>query len=329
MSRCKVAIPQILLVMLFLWALNSCYSTILDQFRSRFKSINMAMIDLVVEDVNHHDSFTVVDSKKEKRHHTPRGRIPAAASAVTDPKGTVYNNPFDWLMKWGHKGIKTQWTWALAGTGICPICHRDEKPWHVPANCPLLKELNLKLIQGPPSLSMLAPACAPAPAAPTPAPSPGGRAAVVDGLASTGSSGSGTALSGMTAALDPVQEYESDEDFCWAGDKEGVGYCGARPSPKSNGSVAPYFNSPSCNHIRVESIPSSPPLFRVPCLAALASQCIRLPKSLHHLLGQLSLSFFVRTQSGSLVVADTGSTDHMTPHKSVFISYKAIANLQV
>ena len=32
MSQCKVAIPQILLVMLFLWALNSCYSTILDQF---------------------------------------------------------------------------------------------------------------------------------------------------------------------------------------------------------------------------------------------------------------------------------------------------------
>ncbi len=38
MSWCKVAIPQILLVMLFLWVLNSCYSTILDQFRSHFKS---------------------------------------------------------------------------------------------------------------------------------------------------------------------------------------------------------------------------------------------------------------------------------------------------
>jgi hypothetical protein len=133
----------------------------------------------------------------------------------------------------------------------------------------------------------------------------------------------------MTAALDPVEEYESDEDFRWAVDEEGVGYCSARPSPKSNGSVAPYFNSPSCNHVQVESIPSSPPLFGVPCLAALASQCIRLPKSLHCLLGQLSLSSFIRTQSGSLVVADTGANDHMTPPKSVFISYKAVANLQV
>jgi hypothetical protein len=66
MLRCKVATPQILLVMLFLWALNSCYSTILDQFRSRFKSLDSATIDLVVEDVNHHDSFTVVNSKKER-----------------------------------------------------------------------------------------------------------------------------------------------------------------------------------------------------------------------------------------------------------------------
>jgi hypothetical protein len=329
MLQCKVAIPQILLVMLFLQELNSRYSTILDQFRSCFKSLDSATIDSVVEDVNHHDSFTVVDSKKEKKHPTPVGCIPAAASAVTDPKGTVYNNPFDWLVKWGHKGIKTQWTWALAGTGIYPICHWDEKPWHVPANTPLLKELNLKLIQGPPSLSVPAPARAPAPAAPTPAPSPEGRAAVADSSASTGSSGSGTAPSGMTAVLDPVEEYESDEDFCWAGDEEGVGYCGARPSPKSNKSVAPYFNSPSCNHVRVESIPLSPPLFGVPRSVALTSQCIRLPKSLHRLLGQLSLSSFVRTQSGSLVVAGTGETDHITPHKSVFISYKAVANLQV
>ena len=121
----------------------------------------------------------------------------------------------------------------------------------------------------------------------------------------------------MTAALDPVEEYESDEDFHWAVDEEGVGYCSACLSPKSNGSVAPYFNSPSCNHFRVESIPLSLPSFGVPRLAALASQCICLPKSLHHLLGQLSLSSFVR------------AIDHMTPHKSVFISYKAIANLQV
>jgi hypothetical protein len=238
MSRCKVAIPQILLVMLFLRALNSRYSTILDQFWSCFKSLDLATIDSVVEDVTHHDSFMVVDNKKEKKHPPPAGRIPAAASAVKDPKGTVYNSPFDWLVKWGHKGIKTRWTWALTGKGLCPICHRDEKPWHIPAHYPLLKELNLKLILGPPSSSAPAPAQAPATAAPTPAPSPGGRVAVTDGSISTDSSGSSIAPSGMTTALDTVVEYDPDEDFCWAGDEEGFGYGSVCPSAKSNASVA-------------------------------------------------------------------------------------------
>jgi hypothetical protein len=214
MSWCKVVIPQILLVMLFLWALNSHYSTILDQFWSCFKSLNSATIDSVVEDVTHHDSFTVVKNKNKKQHPPPVGRIPAAASAVMDPKGTVYNSPFDWLVKYGHKGIKARWTWVLVGTGICPICHHNMKPWHVLAHCPLLKELNLKLIHGPPPSSAPAPAQAPAPAAPTHAPCPGGRAAATDGSTSTGSSGSSIAPSGMTAALDTVVEYDSDEDFC-------------------------------------------------------------------------------------------------------------------
>jgi hypothetical protein len=106
MLWCRVAIPQILLVMVFLWALNSCYSTVLDQFRSRFKSLDSATIDLVVEDVMHHNSFTVVDNKKEKKHPPLAGCIPAAASAVMDPKGTVYNSPFDWLVKWGIRELK-------------------------------------------------------------------------------------------------------------------------------------------------------------------------------------------------------------------------------
>jgi hypothetical protein len=221
MSQCKVAIPQILLVMLFLWALNFCYSTILDQFRSHFKSLELATIDSVVEDVTYHDSFTVVDNKKDKKNPGPAGHIPAAASANVDCQGTVWNSPFDWLVKYGHRGIKTQWTRVLAGMGICPICYRDEKPWHVPANCPLLKELNLKLVDSPPSLAPPAQGGSPTPAAPSPAPSPGGRAAATDSSASTGTSGYGTAPSGTTTALDPVVEYESDDDFCWAGDEEG------------------------------------------------------------------------------------------------------------
>jgi hypothetical protein len=68
MLQCKVAIPPILLVMLFLWDLNVCYSTIVDQFRYRFKSLELATNDLVVEDVTYHDSFTVVNNKKDKKN---------------------------------------------------------------------------------------------------------------------------------------------------------------------------------------------------------------------------------------------------------------------
>jgi hypothetical protein len=93
MSRCKVAIPQILLVMLFLWVLNVCYSTIVDQFRSRFKSLESATIDLVVEDIMYHDSFTVVDNKKDKKNPGPAGCIPAAASTKVDLSGDCLEQP--------------------------------------------------------------------------------------------------------------------------------------------------------------------------------------------------------------------------------------------
>ncbi len=134
--------------------------------------------------------------------------------------------------------------------------------------------------------------------------------AATDSSTSTSSSGSGTAPSGMAAAVDAVMEYDSDDDFCWAGDEAGLSHCGVSPSAKFNASFAPYSSSPSCNHVQVEKILSQPSV-GIPPMAS-ASQCIPLPKSLHHLLGQLSQSSIVRTQSGSLVVADTGATELIT-----------------
>ncbi len=166
MPRCKVIIPPLLLVMIFLCVLHSRYSDILDQFRSRYKVLEDATIESVVVDVEYHDSFQLVDS--DNKHPGSRGP------------------PFEWLSSYNPGGIKTRWTRAVVGTGICPICHREEKPWHVPANCPLLKELNLKLVSGPPSPSPApAPGGPPAPApaasaAPSPSPSPGGRVALAD-----------------------------------------------------------------------------------------------------------------------------------------------------
>jgi hypothetical protein len=133
----------------------------------------------------------------------------------------------------------------------------------------------------------------------------------------------------MTAALDLVVEYESDDIFHWAGDEEGLGYCDVCPLSKSNAYVAPYSSSPSCNHVHVEEIPHTLPSLVIPRSAASSTLCIAFPKALPHLLGKMSQSLIVRTQSGSLVIANTGAIDHMTPHKSAFISYKTIENLQV
>ncbi len=84
LSRCKVVLPHLLSVMLFLRGLHSWYDDIVTQFRSGHKSIKMATIDSIVSDVTFHDGFTLVESKKGKSGgssgSTPR--IPVAALGI-------------------------------------------------------------------------------------------------------------------------------------------------------------------------------------------------------------------------------------------------------
>jgi hypothetical protein len=100
LAHCKVIIPSILSVMLFLRALHSRYATIFEQYWSRFKPIETTTLDSIVSDVTFHDGFTVVDSKKKP----PGSRLPVAASANTNSnqkantntnqKGNVWQMPF-------------------------------------------------------------------------------------------------------------------------------------------------------------------------------------------------------------------------------------------
>jgi hypothetical protein len=178
--------------------------------------------------------------------------------------------------------------------GICPICHCAEKPWHFPANCPLLKILNLKLVKGPPSAP--SPASAPVSPAPAPAlalapiPSPGGCAALATGPPN-GSTGSGSAPSVLTALLARkydtlVKVYESDEDFHWAGDKDGLAYDAPPASScKSNNLVAFY---PSCNHTAAMPLFQSASSNGLPVLAALALCSIILPKHLQAIIAWMT-----------------------------------------
>jgi hypothetical protein len=139
MVRCKDVIPPLLLIMLFLRALHSHYSDIMEQFRTRHKSLETTTIDFIVDDTNHYDTFILKEPRHGYKSSIPSSRVPAAASAHTDNAGTVWNSPFNWLCKsYGDKRIKTQWKQALGGNGICPICHQEE-PKHVPKDCGLLK----------------------------------------------------------------------------------------------------------------------------------------------------------------------------------------------
>jgi hypothetical protein len=116
---------------------------------SSFKPIEDASLDSIVAEVTYHDGFTPVDhSKKKPSSGAPPTRGLAAASANTnsDRNGKVWQTPFEWLAVYGEKGIKSRWSRAMAGTGICPICHKDVTPRHLPTQCPILAEFNLKLI---------------------------------------------------------------------------------------------------------------------------------------------------------------------------------------
>jgi hypothetical protein len=230
--RCKVVLPHLLSVMLFLCALHVCYADIIEQFRTHFKSIETMTVDSIIFNVVFQDGFKLVDSKKGKRGagaSNPNQRMPAAATANTDRQGQVWQSPFEWLSKYGLKGIKGHWTRAMAGMGIFPICHRDEKPFHVPTQCPLLTELNLKLIVCQPARPSPAPA---APAGnpgvtPSTAPTPGGHVASANDCSVSGSAGSVMAPSGLTAMVAPIMdnegEYDTDEDYVWDSDETAFG----------------------------------------------------------------------------------------------------------
>jgi len=97
-------------------------------------------------------------------------------------------------------------------------------------------------VKGPPSSSPApAPPAAPTPAPAAPSPSPGGRVASTDNRSIAGSVRSPSAPSGLMASV-AEDDFDSDEEFCWAGDESGLNYSPSvsSASRKSNARVAPY-----------------------------------------------------------------------------------------
>ncbi len=157
----------------------------------------------------------------------------------------------------------------------------------------------------------------------------------------SGSTGSETAPSGLTAALaitsEATDNFDSDDHLQWAGNESGVG---CSDYLKSNKAVAPY--TPSCSSTAV-SFTSSFSLMALPMVSIslvvdhstsstsipLSCHIINLSCKLRCLILQVSQSLIGIKSSKHFAVADTGATDHMLPDKLAFISYKAVFNLQV
>ncbi len=57
LSHSKIFLPLIFLVMLFLRALHFWYSDILDQFLSRYKTLETVTIDSIIENARYHNEF--------------------------------------------------------------------------------------------------------------------------------------------------------------------------------------------------------------------------------------------------------------------------------
>ncbi len=192
-------------------------------------------------------------------------------------------------------------------------------PCHIPPQCPLLAELNLKLISvggspapapNPPPTSETTPLGQSAATTPPPPASGGGSTSTPSGL---------TAVLASSATLE--HDFESDDEYHWDSDEFGSAYT---PPSKLNGRVAPY--SPSCSHVCV--VPS---LSLVSAHSqAVSTSSSSLPASLPSLLTQLAASpIAAPLTTGGLAVADTGATDHMLPDRSCFISYKSVVSLSV
>ena len=100
MSRLKIFLPPIFLVMLFCCALHSRYSGIRDQLWSQYKTLETGTIDSVVEDARDHDEFKLVGSDKKG------GPTFKAATANVDSSGKEWALPFEWLSSYTKKGLR-------------------------------------------------------------------------------------------------------------------------------------------------------------------------------------------------------------------------------
>jgi hypothetical protein len=304
LSCSLVAIPSILQVMLFLWAIHSHYQDLLNQFVTKQKDLSSATFDSVVADAKFMDEFATVGliGKAICPSYTPHS--PAAATAVTNRSGREHCFPWEWLSTLESSGILSCWHWSLKGGFYCCFCHTNDK--HNPLKCPMLAKLNLKLIDvgggslggvGVGSKSLV---CGPL-ASPSPG-TPGAKVAAAVSHTTPSNEAPPSALVGMAAALVVVEDEDLTDSFCWDEDNDGATFADARNSKALVSSYAPPSPGPACCNVCVKlALPYSTYLPTHQC------DNIVLPSSLIHAL-QKAIPTTTRGTPFCLVVANTGAT---------------------
>ena len=301
---------------------QSTYHRVVQDFRLGRHSFSSATLQSVVE------QYMAYNKDPWKGRIGKDGkpvRSPSANAAGAGAPG-IKSNPYDAMeacsfgtdiLHW-HIGCKDSYE-------KCLVCHNMlNKPAHHTKDCPILKQIGLKLVKRTPADGSdaasrvgesLAPA--PAPAPPAPAPSADGGPAATPGA--------------FTAATEAAS-YDSGEEFDYEGKYEGSVYSG-----KSRSSVSDY---PHASHATAEPLATtsgSPPSCRRTTWSTdpKGFRTVYLPKLVLALLhGPAAHSTaFISTKDhpghNSLLVADTGATDHMLPDKSAFISYRPVTGCRV
>ncbi len=199
------------------------------------------------------------------------------------------------------------------------------QPVHHSKDCPILKQIGLKLVKRTPgnhgntlsSVGHEAPATAPTPA-PLAAPAP----ATVKNGGSTGTPGAFTAAT-------KAKSYDLGDAFDYKGKYEGSVFSG---KTKSNASLYPHASHATVETTEDTHPPANPPPATTSCHHSTSSMdptgvcMVQLPKRVIALLNNSpahSIAFGSTKlhPRNSLLVADTGATDHMIPNKSAFILY--------
>ncbi len=245
----------------------------------------------------------------------PAGKAPKAAATLVnvDKQGKDWTYPYEWLATYGIRGIKKQLMQAISSTGFCPICHRDDKKL-APANCPLLKELNVS-------------------------PFPGGRLPVAHDASAAGS----------LPCCNCCGRVNFNYKFCCEGEKVVLILRVLLPL-LVNLTILFLFTRtlvPQCSSLDLsQCLPLLSPNNLTPCGLPLSNNlaaadcssrlplgstlhCIVLSKNLSAIIAHMSAALILLSSKHHFTVADSGVTDHMFPDKLAFISCKPVTNLQV